>query len=1219
MNVSGASASDVVRRGPRKSSKPQSNRASQGDRSDLAIILRPVSGNGGDSSRPFSGKSAHAAFKRRIQPDRTAARLEAADSRAIARNVRREQAAEAARSRAQWRWPLIKIIDTEGRAHLAGRRVARLTYCHDLIRRLRVSTSPHHPTDGRSGMARRDRAGRRGIFYRHRYLSARNTRQGGVADLAIYMLEGQYWADERSPAWRSNIGQTPDQVVAAFDVMEACNRAAQSNAKLAHHVIIALPHDLPRDMMLEALNQFATDRFGARNLPWLALMHAPDPEGDQRNWHGHILYATRPMRQIGPAEWEVSPQLELSVDGPDGCTGNREAWAQTLTRTCQAIGYDRTYTSLSNIARGLPPAQRHLGPGLTAAKRRGERVDLSAINQETVDRTIAYERRTATIITTDVAPIIRSESHLDQLRHPRLPMPPRVVDLTTDFAAHSVSTSPADHQVRSQGDAAHDRAGQHRSRSLQRPPAWRPIDLPSVDDRPWNLPEPHAVRPTVDAVAPVPKWEPISAVVEASHVAQPSASSPSAAMIWCSPPPSWIELKPEIIASPKDTTAWRPAQLSPPPPVWTPRGTAIMTVKLLNAAVGGSPPSLPVPPSWDPVAVSALTPSRALANRRTMPRPQHPPVWPAAFEVELQSPLSRRAPHIPRHPGPAMPNVSPPAWSASFNVSVDRATRKTTAPRPAAISPLRDIRALPPPPALAGLVVEPAQTLSASPAGATSPPPISSLRPPPDWDTIDGSFPRGPSSSATLRAPPPLQPGLRTPPPSIPDFWPLRTRTTSRAIHGTPKSAVALCPCPNWPRDIAASVIRREAMVQEDALAATMRRQFSDFVQQTRIKDEREKAEREREAATRELEAARRRAELQWAQEAEQLLSGSFLQGREGSDTAAIDPLAKSRSMGDVPTPIANEPAQPVVVPPVPSVPVAVDAKPSMTGHEVRSRPSNLSSDAGGPSMQAAQEKPAASHAKHHHDATQRSETPVAGDATSRAGVTASHSHEQSRSPQTNLPEVSAPPKLASERLSGGASEWTRHRLKNYFDFAYDGSVLISAQGEYLGEEGGEIYRQDYGVAHDLYTEVGQQLAKAAFERQNHEIDRLVDIARRDRTAWTFDGDMWWHRDHGYDNEAGRLSRWARHTEVQADLAKVLGETEPSIAHEAWLQQQLVMQRDEKTLPDAILSRLHARGPGMPLPQPGHRPDMAITPANPPRRSSAMQAAWQAMTRGQAR
>lgn len=233
----------------------------------------------------------------------------------------------------------------------------------------------------RYSVALTDRAGRLFVFQRIRYYSARNTEQGRGAEAARYAIAGAHILPDGKRCISSNMGGRDDEIVAAMDVAEGVNRAVSIDAKTLLHGIMQSCHDLSPEQQFELVCEYAEYVFGRQQLPYLVVLHPPSAEGDQRNWHVHLLFSFRPMAKIGEGEWAVGKYLRTDLDTPEQFSRLRFLWAEALNHACEKAGVAKRFTHLSYAASGVDfIPQTHLGEGLTAMVRRGEHVALNAAN-----------------------------------------------------------------------------------------------------------------------------------------------------------------------------------------------------------------------------------------------------------------------------------------------------------------------------------------------------------------------------------------------------------------------------------------------------------------------------------------------------------------------------------------------------------------------------------------------------------------------------------------------------------------------------------------------------------------------------------------------------------------------------------------------------------------------------------------------------------------------
>ena len=235
-----------------------------------------------------------------------------------------------------------------------------------------------------------DRRGERGVFARFRYYSRRTALAGVSQRVLTYCWNGAELDAAGNPYSHSNVGETIDEAMSAFDHLEQVNWSAQKGAKLLMHGILAMDHRQTPDEMMEVGVRWAEESLGRFDLPYLITLHAPPPDGDQRNWHCHVLWSFRPMERVGDHEWVVGEMLRTDLDNPQAMKLMREMFAAVMTNASLETGHNQVWTAKSNADRGLPhEPQVHLGAAKTNRARSGEYVADNEENHERVLRSKA--------------------------------------------------------------------------------------------------------------------------------------------------------------------------------------------------------------------------------------------------------------------------------------------------------------------------------------------------------------------------------------------------------------------------------------------------------------------------------------------------------------------------------------------------------------------------------------------------------------------------------------------------------------------------------------------------------------------------------------------------------------------------------------------------------------------------------------------------------------
>src|SRR5690606_9589711 len=164
------------------------------------------------------------------------------------------------------------------------------------------------------------------------------------------------------------------QIVGFWNALEAFEAEADADGNVFSHLILAMPHELSSNGRARALDDFCA-RLDELHLPFLATLHQPDPDGDIRNFHAHIMMAPRPFAIEGPFEWSLEASKATEFNLAPGIRWLRERAAEAFNRILEEENISLRYSGVSQAKRGVPATgEKHHGPGLTARNRKAEQV-----------------------------------------------------------------------------------------------------------------------------------------------------------------------------------------------------------------------------------------------------------------------------------------------------------------------------------------------------------------------------------------------------------------------------------------------------------------------------------------------------------------------------------------------------------------------------------------------------------------------------------------------------------------------------------------------------------------------------------------------------------------------------------------------------------------------------------------------------------------------------
>ena len=164
---------------------------------------------------------------------------------------------------------------------------------------------------------------------------------------------------------------------ALWNAVEAAER--RKDAVPAQEVLLALPHELDFEQRRDLVRAFVQEHLVAKGMIADVAMHRPGKEGDQRNFHAHIMVTTRRVDRGGfggkNRDWNHAsfiPQL-------------RASWSEIQNQHLRHhLGPDAPQVShLSLAARGVDRAPTvHLGPAATALERKDVASERGELNRD---------------------------------------------------------------------------------------------------------------------------------------------------------------------------------------------------------------------------------------------------------------------------------------------------------------------------------------------------------------------------------------------------------------------------------------------------------------------------------------------------------------------------------------------------------------------------------------------------------------------------------------------------------------------------------------------------------------------------------------------------------------------------------------------------------------------------------------------------------------------
>jgi hypothetical protein len=254
------------------------------------------------------------------------------------------------------------------------------------------------------------------------------SRLGGLQFSGIFApKDAPEWAKDREAFW-NEVERREDE----------SNRA--NTAQLAREIRIALPHELTDEQREWLVKDWVREQLVRKGMVADVNIHEPHSDGDDRNYHAHILVT---MREIGPdgfgpkvREWNSKAQLEQW----------RESWERMANKQLERHGHDARIDRRSLEEQGIErEPTTHRGPHVDAIERQGI---VAENTRQTMDAAaeLAQLRAALSNITRDIA-ALRNEQVAEQaIAAGGLPEPANSNEISIDLApvAETLEAAPAE-------------------------------------------------------------------------------------------------------------------------------------------------------------------------------------------------------------------------------------------------------------------------------------------------------------------------------------------------------------------------------------------------------------------------------------------------------------------------------------------------------------------------------------------------------------------------------------------------------------------------------------------------------------------------------------------------------------------------------------------------------------------------------------------------------
>ncbi|MCC8986022.1 MAG: MobA/MobL family protein [Nitrospira sp.] len=181
----------------------------------------------------------------------------------------------------------------------------------------------------------------------------------------------------------------------AHDRAQLWNKADQAekrkDAALAREYEVALPHELSNEQRRFLVQDFVKESFTRKGYAVDVCIHAPDRDGDERNYHAHILVTDRRLEAGGFAADKKERHFS-ATNRRNEFEAIREKWEHIANRHLERHGIDARIDRRSLKDQGIDrEPTEHLGPYATQLERDGEESERGNTNRDIDARNQARE------------------------------------------------------------------------------------------------------------------------------------------------------------------------------------------------------------------------------------------------------------------------------------------------------------------------------------------------------------------------------------------------------------------------------------------------------------------------------------------------------------------------------------------------------------------------------------------------------------------------------------------------------------------------------------------------------------------------------------------------------------------------------------------------------------------------------------------------------------
>jgi MobA/MobL family len=123
------------------------------------------------------------------------------------------------------------------------------------------------------------------------------------------------WAPPSPHKSKESAGEKAERELIDKDNSKGAHCVDGRGGRIQSRIVGELPHEVSHEQRVRILLRFAA-HFEDRNLPYVAVMHAPDHANHERNWHFHLAYYERPCRRFTgePDDYLTEPEANWRAE-----------------------------------------------------------------------------------------------------------------------------------------------------------------------------------------------------------------------------------------------------------------------------------------------------------------------------------------------------------------------------------------------------------------------------------------------------------------------------------------------------------------------------------------------------------------------------------------------------------------------------------------------------------------------------------------------------------------------------------------------------------------------------------------------------------------------------------------------------------------------------------------------------------------------------------------